>query len=194
MRARVLLIAFGLGLTLIGWQHNASAQTDTSAKPNHTHNATKNPDKPAVPNHVHYKKSAEQDKPSPTGALAPRLQNLGKHQFPVTTKSKEAQLFINQGLNLSYAFNHAESARAFKEAARLDPNLAMAFWGQALVLGPNINAGMDPTNEPVALELVKKAVALKSKASAARAGLHRRTRGALFRQDRRACRAQPGLC
>jgi tetratricopeptide (TPR) repeat protein len=72
---------------------------------------------------------------------------------------------MNQGLNLSYAFNHAESARAFKEAARLDPDLAMAYWGQALVLGPNINAAMDPNSEPVALELVNKAVALKAKAS-----------------------------
>ncbi len=163
--ARVLLLTIGVGLTLIGWQHNALGQTDSAAQPNHTHKATKHPDKPAVPNHVHYKKSAEQDKPSPTGALAPRLQNLGKHTFPVTTKSKEAQLFMNQGLNLSYAFNHAESARAFKEAARLDPDLAMAYWGQALVLGPNINAAMDPNSEPVALELVNKAVALKAKAS-----------------------------
>jgi tetratricopeptide (TPR) repeat protein len=163
---RVLLITVAVVATLMGWQHNAFAQTDTSGNPNHTHKATtKNPDKAPVPNHVHYKKSADQDKPSPTGALAPRLQNLGKHTFTVTTKSKEAQLFINQGLNLSYAFNHAESGRAFKEAARLDPTLAMAFWGQALVLGPNINSAMDPNNEPIALDLVKKAVALKSKAS-----------------------------
>ena len=164
--ARVLLIMLAVGSTLIGGQHNALAQTDATSKPNHSHQAsTKNPDKPAVPNHVHYKKSADQDKPSPTGALAPRLQNLGKHTFPVTTKSKEAQLFMNQGLNLSYAFNHAESARAFKEAARLDPDLAMAHWGQALVLGPNINAAMDPASEPIALEAIKKAIALKAKAS-----------------------------
>jgi tetratricopeptide (TPR) repeat protein len=115
--------------------------------------------------HVHYTKSADQDKPAPSGALAPRLQNLGKHQFPVSTKNKNAQLFINQGLNLSYAFNHAEAARAFREAARLDPSLAMAYWGQALVLGPNINAPMDPNAEPQALELVRKAMSLKSKAS-----------------------------
>ena len=162
---RVLLITIALSFTLMSWQSNALAQNETAATPGHSHKSTKNPDKPAVPNHVHYKKSADQDKPSPTGALAPRLQNLGKHTFPVTTKSKEAQLFMNQGLNLSYAFNHAESARAFKEAARLDPNLAMAYWGQALVLGPNINAAMDPANEPIALELVNKAVALKAKAS-----------------------------
>jgi hypothetical protein len=51
---------------------------------------------------------------------------------------------MNQGLNLSYAFNHAEAGRAYREAARLDRNLAMAYWGEALALGPNINAPMDP--------------------------------------------------
>jgi len=115
--------------------------------------------------HVHYTKSADQDKAGPGGILAPRLQKLGNHQFPVSTKNKQAQLFMNQGLNLSYAFNHAEAARAFREAARQDPNLAMAYWGQALVLGPNINAPMDPHAEGPALQALKKAIELKPKAS-----------------------------
>ena len=115
--------------------------------------------------HVHYTKSADQDKAGRGGVLAPRLQKLGNHQFPVSTKNKQAQLFMNQGLNLSYAFNHAEAARAFREAARQDPNLAMAYWGQALVLGPNINAPMDPNAEAPALQALKKAIELKPKAS-----------------------------
>jgi tetratricopeptide (TPR) repeat protein len=121
-------------------------------------------DQKSAPNHVHYKSTA-QPQPGPTGQLAPRLQKLGNHAFPVTTKIREAQLFINQGVNLSYAFNHAEAGRAFREAARLDPDLAMAYWGEALVLGPNINALMDAGNEPKALELVQKALALKSHVS-----------------------------
>jgi tetratricopeptide (TPR) repeat protein len=95
--------------------------------------------------------------------VAPRLQKLGVHTFTVTTKSARAQLFINQGVNLAYAFNHAEAARAFAEAARLDPDCAMAYWGHALVLGPNINAAMPPEEEPRALELASKAASLKSK-------------------------------
>ena len=76
--------------------------------------------------------------------LAPRLQNLGVHTFRGRRPgAQRAQLFINQGLNLTYGFNHAEAARAFAEAARLDPGAAMAYWGQALVLGPNINAPMN---------------------------------------------------
>jgi len=119
-----------------------------------------------TPSHVHYAEPADRfDAPSPTGALAPRLQNLGSHTFPVSTASSQAQLFINQGLNLAYGFNHAEGGRAFREAARLDPRCAMAFWGQALVLGPNINSAMDPSDEPKAYDLVQKAAALKSGAS-----------------------------
>src|SRR5687767_14876140 len=120
---------------------------------------------PAAGGHVHYAEPPAQQA-SPTGALAPRLQNLGSHTFPVSTRNRQAQQFMNQGLNLAYAFNHAEARRAFREAARLDPNLAMAYWGQALVLGPNINAMMEPNEEPLAYEMVQKAVSLKGRASA----------------------------
>jgi tetratricopeptide (TPR) repeat protein len=119
---------------------------------------------PPAGGHVHYVEPASAQA-SPTGALAPRLQNLGPHTFPVSTRQRDAQAFMNQGLNLAYAFNHAEARRAFREAARLDPELAMAYWGQALVLGPNINALMEPNEEPSAYELVQKAVSLKSRAS-----------------------------
>jgi tetratricopeptide (TPR) repeat protein len=117
------------------------------------------------PNHQHYDKSAPQAPPEPGRPIAPRLQNLGVHTFAVSTTNRQAQAFMNQGLNLIYAFNHAEAARAFAEAARLEPTLAMAYWGHALVLGPNINAPMDPADEPKAYELAQKAVALKVGAS-----------------------------
>lgn len=112
--------------------------------------------------HQHYAMVKGQDKPGPEGSLAPRLLNLGKHTIPVTTKSERAQEFINQGINLAYGFNHAEAERAFREAARLDPHCAMAYWGQALVIGPNINAPMNPEDEVRAHQLVQKALALKA--------------------------------
>ena len=117
------------------------------------------------PNHQHYDKSAPQAPPEPGRPIAPRLQNLGVHTFAVSTTNRQAQAFMNQGLNLIYAFNHAEAARAFAEAARLDPTLAMAYWGQSVVLGPNINAPMDPADEPKAYGLAQKAVALKAGAT-----------------------------
>lgn len=144
--ARFILIAFAIG-TIPGLETTSFAQ-----------------DQKPQPNHVHYKEPAQQPV-SPTGAIAPRLQKLGTHVFPVSTKSRQAQLFMNQGLNLTYAFNHAEAGRAYREAERLDPNLAIAYWGEALALGPNINAPMDPAAEPKALEIIQKAIALKPKAS-----------------------------
>lgn len=103
--------------------------------------------------------------PNAQGQIAPRLQNLGDHTFRIKTKSKRAQEFFNQGINLSYGFNHAEAMRAFREAARLDPTCAMAYWGQALVLGPNINMPMPPEAEPQAHKLIQKAIELKRHAS-----------------------------
>lgn len=74
--------------------------------------------------------------------LAPVLNYNWDHNYPITTQSAEAQKFFNQGLFFTFAFNHAEAERAFREAARLDPNCAMAHWGIALTLGPNINRPM----------------------------------------------------
>ena len=109
----------------------------------------------------------ESDHAAPTGhePLAPRLQNLGSHKFPVTA-TKAAQQFINQGMMLAYGFNHAEAGRAFAEAARLDPKCAMAWWGQALVLGPNINAPMEADAEAPSREFIARAQALAGNVSA----------------------------
>jgi len=99
------------------------------------------------------------------GQIAPRLQNLGSHTFRIKTRSRRAQEFFNQGINLSYGFNHAEAMRAFREVARLEPKCAIAYWGQALVLGPNINMPMLPEVEGEAHKLIQKAVELKPHAS-----------------------------
>ncbi len=123
------------------------------------------PSAPAAQSHKHYTQPEQATQATPGGQLAPRLYNLGSHTFPVTTRSQEAQIFVNQGMNLAYGFNHAEAGRSFREAARLDPDCAMAYWGQALVLGPNINAAMDPADEPAAFKLAQQAVTLASKAS-----------------------------
>ncbi|MBT8371221.1 MAG: hypothetical protein KJO34_09685, partial [Deltaproteobacteria bacterium] len=66
---------------------------------------------------------------------------------------------------LAYAFNHAEAIRSFREAARLDPNCAMAYWGLALVMGSNINMPMPPEAEPQAYEMIQKAIALQKRVS-----------------------------
>ncbi|KAL0933269.1 tpr domain protein [Colletotrichum truncatum] len=65
--------------------------------------------------------------------------NLGSFHRPVTTQSKDAQLWFDRGLTWAYAFNHEESARCFERAINYDPFCAMAYWGLAFVLGPNYN-------------------------------------------------------
>jgi tetratricopeptide (TPR) repeat protein len=87
----------------------------------------------------------------------PLFENLGTLHHPITTRSKDAQRYFDQGLRLVYGFNHEEAIRAFEEAARLDPSAAMAYWGIALALGPNINAAIDKTDERRAWEALQKA-------------------------------------
>ena len=121
---------------------------------------------PSTPQHKHYERPAGfDDAADPGKPVAPRLQNLGTHVFPITTRVPRAQVFMSQGVNLAWAFNHAEAARSFAEVARLDPSNPMAYWGHALVLGPNINASMEAADEPKALELAKKAQSLASRAT-----------------------------
>src|SRR5690606_10407356 len=72
---------------------------------------------------------------------APLFEGLDVLEFPVSTTSELAQRYFNQGLVLAYAFNHAEAARSFYYASKLDPDCAMAWWGFAYVLGPKYNAG-----------------------------------------------------
>lgn len=96
---------------------------------------------------------------------APHFKDLGNHHHVITTKSPLAQRYFNQGLTLAYGFNHGEAIRSFKEAARLDPDCAMAHWGVALALGPNINAPMSDEAVPQAWAALQEARRLAPKAS-----------------------------
>ena len=98
------------------------------------------------------------------GTLAPELNGLGTIHVPVTTSEPRAQLFFNQGVRLVYAFNHQEARRAFREAARLDPSLAMAYWGEAMTLGPTVNSPMAPEHITPAMDAIARA---KQRAGAA---------------------------
>jgi tetratricopeptide (TPR) repeat protein len=93
------------------------------------------------------------------------MSGLGEHHHTISTKNPEAQRFFDQGLTLVFAFNHEESARAFRRASELDPQSAMAFWGIALALGPCINLDVDPPHEKAAYEAVQKALLLAPSAT-----------------------------
>jgi tetratricopeptide (TPR) repeat protein len=108
--------------------------------------------------------SAKAEQPGVQHAV-PLYDNLGDLSYPITTQNPMAQRYFDQGLRLTYAFNHAEALRAYREAQRLDPSCAACYWGEAFVLGPNINASMDDTANNPAVVAIKKAQALATQAS-----------------------------
>lgn len=94
------------------------------------------------------------------GAKAPLFQGLGSHHRPVTTSSPLAQRYFDQGLVWTYAFNHDEAIRSFKQTAALDPDCAMAWWGVALCEGPNYNdPEMTDARSAAAWDALQKALA-----------------------------------
>lgn len=106
--------------------------------------------------------SAQQSdmKMGPAEKPATLMSGLGSLHHPVSTTKPEAQRFFDQGLSLVFAFNHDEAVRSFKRAAELDPQMAMAWWGVALALGPNINMDVDLAREQAATDAAQKALAL----------------------------------
>lgn len=75
----------------------------------------------------------------PQKPAVPRFDGLGKHTRAVATSKPDAQKYFDQGLNFMFAFNHDEAVRAFRRAAEIDPDCAMAYWGLALASGVNYN-------------------------------------------------------
>ena len=94
------------------------------------------------------------------GTPPPLLEGLGPVHHQVKTRAPMAQKYFDQGLRLAYGFNHEEAGRAFLEAARLDSTCTMAWWGAALVLGPNINMPMSVEAETEAYRYAQRALAL----------------------------------
>ncbi len=95
-----------------------------------------------------------------TSPKADILAGLGDNHFTITTENDEVQAYFDRGLILAYAFNHQESAAAFQKAIDTDPLCAMCYWGLAYVLGPNINAPMEPSAVAKAYSAVQRANAL----------------------------------
>lgn len=99
----------------------------------------------------------------PVGATL--LDGLGNHDFQVTTSNPDVQRWFNQGLMLTFGFNHDGAERSFLRATELDPECAMCWWGAALVIGPHVNAGMDPANHGRAWSRLQRAQAVAGKTS-----------------------------
>ncbi len=87
----------------------------------------------------------------------PLHDDLGKLTYRIDTSSELAQRYFDQGLRLTHAFNHAEALRSFRAARHYDHDCALCYWGEAFVLGPNINSPMDGEAENPALKAARTA-------------------------------------
>jgi tetratricopeptide (TPR) repeat protein len=94
-----------------------------------------------APGHDHTMAMAPAD--TSTGGRTPLYRNLGSYHMAITTRSRVAQQYFDQGLRLTYGFNHDEAVKSYTEGTREDSTCAMCWWGIAYALGPNINVPMD---------------------------------------------------
>lgn len=84
--------------------------------------------------------SAENVGKADNGKFITQLPGWGHYTYPVSSVSDSAKLYFDQGLSMYYSYHTKEALASFKEAARFDPDFAMAYWGQALAMGPNYNS------------------------------------------------------
>ena len=100
------------------------------------------------------------------GKFMAHLPDWGNYSYPISTTSDSAQVYFDQGLTMYYSYHMKEALASFKEAARFDPDCAMAYWGQALAMGPYYNSAHNytiPKNIPEILKLMNQSA---SKATA----------------------------
>ncbi|HSL70384.1 MAG TPA: hypothetical protein VK864_09090 [Longimicrobiales bacterium] len=90
---------------------------------------------------------------------------LGKHTWPITTQSKQAQAYFDQGVQLLYSFTPDDAARSFREAQKHDPNCAMCYFGEAWAWGPYLNGPMQARRAPLAHAASQRALELRGHAS-----------------------------
>jgi len=69
----------------------------------------------------------------PSGTAGQDLR-LGDAEFP-NSGASEAQPAFERGLLLLHSFEYRDAAAAFREAQELDPDFAMAYWGEAMTHG-----------------------------------------------------------
>ena len=88
-----------------------------------------------------------------------KLTGIGNVRMQITA-TPEAQAWFNQGLNLLHDFWDYESARAFEQSIRVDPQCAMCYWG--LYRAESYYHSTEPSYAAIALA---KAVSLEKHAS-----------------------------
>jgi tetratricopeptide (TPR) repeat protein len=99
-----------------------------------------------------------------TPGTARVLPGYGSGGMLIATQKTSAQVFFDNGLQLSHAFAHKAGLAAFQEASRLDPTCAMCAWGEAWAMGPTINYPIKPDEQAKAAKRVEAAEKLAATA------------------------------
>jgi peroxiredoxin len=60
------------------------------------------------------------------------MNTVSRTPFPVTSKVPLVQAFVEQGIAQVHGYWYFEAERSFRQAATLDPDCAIAYWGMAL--------------------------------------------------------------
>ena len=99
--------------------------------------------------------------PVPDRPLAILVPDSGTYSREISTDNVQAQAFFDQWLRFAWGFYFPESIASYQEAARLDPDHPMPYWGMAHAMGPNPNSRYarmpdDPQGE--GLKAIKKAL------------------------------------
>lgn len=160
-----LVLAALFSPTASAAQANASPGVEVVAQADKAETKPRPETKPFDPHAAHAPTHVASMRPwyDTSGLPMPILaDDLGSQHYPIAAKD-EARAFFDQGLILAYGFNHLEALRAFRHAQQLDPNCAMCFWGEAYVLGPNLNLPMDDKAAPIARAAAAKAVERSAK-------------------------------
>ena len=90
---------------------------------------------------------------------------LGPFHREISSKSKEAQAFFDQGFQMEYAFARLDAIRSFREAWKRDPDCAICYWGEGWAWGSYLNGPMPADQSPFAYAAMQKAVSLRDKAT-----------------------------
>lgn len=72
------------------------------------------------------------------GVTPQAVAGLGSATFPTSAKSDAAQTAFMRGLLLLHLFEYPSAAKAFEQAQTLQPDFAMAYWGEAMTYNHGI--------------------------------------------------------
>jgi len=89
---------------------------------------------------------------------------LGTFSKPMSSSSREAQAFFDQGFQMMYAFAKPEAVRSFREAWKRDPDCAICYWGEAWAWGSYLNAPMTAEESPHAYAAAQRALSMTAPA------------------------------